>query len=130
KKYAITDRIIFQHFRQDVPDVLAAADIFVLPSLWEGLPIGLLEAMSMGKAIIASNVDGTKDIIVHNSNGELIELKNLAKELPEAIVKLAADDSLRMALGKQAIKTVQHNFNAAQMTLQIEQVYTQLLNKA
>ncbi|HUQ64514.1 MAG TPA: glycosyltransferase, partial [Flavitalea sp.] len=56
------ENITLCSFRQDVPDVLAAADIFVLPSLWEGLPIGLLEAMAMGKAIIASNVDGTSEI--------------------------------------------------------------------
>ncbi len=54
KQLGITDQVIFAPFRQDVPDVLAAADVFVLPSLWEGLPIGLLEAMAMGKAIIGT----------------------------------------------------------------------------
>ncbi|MES1160722.1 MAG: glycosyltransferase family 4 protein, partial [Bacteroidota bacterium] len=67
------DKITFWPFRQDVPDILAAADIFVLPSLWEGLPIGLLEAMAMGKAVIATNVDGTKEVVQDQHNGLLIE---------------------------------------------------------
>lgn len=124
------EQIIFQPFRQDVPHLLAAADIFVLPSLWEGLPIGLLEAMSMGKAIIASNVDGTKDIISSGQNGILIELNNLEAELPQAILNLASNENQRKELGNKAIQTVQNNFNAAQMTRQIETVYQKLLNKA
>lgn len=123
-------QILFQPFRQDVPHLLAAADIFVLPSLWEGLPIGLLEAMSMGKAIIASNVDGTKDIISSGQNGILIELNNLESELPQAILNLASNESQRKQLGNKAMQTVQNNFNAAQMTRQIETVYQKLLNKA
>ncbi len=130
KKAGIEQRIIFQNFRQDVPAVLAAADIFILPSLWEGLPIGLLEAMSMGKAIIASNVDGTKDIIEHNKNGILIELEQMDKELIPAILRLAQDDGLRKQLGNNARETVKHNFNAADMTKKIEKAYQQLLNKA
>ena len=123
-------QILFQPFGQDVPHLLAAADIFVLPSLWEGLPIGLLEAMSMGKAIIASNVDGTKDIISSGQNGILIELNNLEAELPQAILNLASNESQRKELGNMAIQTVQNNFNAAQMTRQIETVYQKLLKKA
>lgn len=129
KKAGIENRVIFQNFRQDVPDVLAAADIFILPSLWEGLPIGLLEAMSMGKAIIASNVDGTTDIIENNSNGCLIELADLNDHLPNAIVAMASDETLRRRLGEKARETVKHNFNAAEMTRQIEKEYDKLLTK-
>lgn len=129
KKSGIGHRVIFQHFRQDVPDVLAAADIFVLPSLWEGLPIGLLEAMSMGKAIIASDVDGTTDIIEHMQNGYLIGLKEMDSRLPAAIISMADDEALRKKLGEKARETVKHNFNAADMTRQIEAQYQKLLNK-
>jgi glycosyltransferase involved in cell wall biosynthesis len=129
KKAGIGNRVIFQNFRQDVPDVLAAADIFILPSLWEGLPIGLLEAMSMGKAIIASNVDGTTDIIENNTNGCLIELADMNDHLPAAIISMAADETLRKRLGEKARETVKHNFNAADMTRQIEKEYDKLLTK-
>ncbi|MFT3980376.1 MAG: glycosyltransferase family 4 protein [Ferruginibacter sp.] len=125
----LAGRILFQPFRQDVPAVLAAADIFILPSLWEGLPIGLLEAMSMGKAIIASNVDGTTDIIEHSKNGYLIELDDMEEKLPAAILSMSADADRRQQLGRQARETVKHNFNAASMTRQIENEYQKLLNK-
>lgn len=130
KKLKIEHAIHFLPFRQDVPDLLAASDIFVLPSLWEGLPIGLLEAMSMGKSIIATNVDGTKEIIQNESNGLLIETDNLVHNLTNAIVHLASDKDLRKRLAENAMQTVSDNFNATTMTRKIEKQYsTLILNK-
>jgi len=123
KDLKIEKNVIFQPFRQDVPDVLNAADIFVLPSLWEGFPIGLLEAMSMGKAVIATNVDGTCEIIKHQSNGHLVELKCLVNDLSEAIFFLAKDNSLRKQYGEKAKETVMNRFNASKMTYEIENIY-------
>ncbi|TXJ28330.1 MAG: glycosyltransferase family 1 protein [Chitinophagaceae bacterium] len=115
-------------FRQDVPAVLAAADIFVLPSLWEGLPIGLLEAMSMGKAIIASKVDGTIEIVHHEENGLLIDTKELVPGLTRALIGLSQSAPLREQYGRKAIETVRDRFNAENMTRQIEKLYLELLN--
>ncbi|RZM07430.1 MAG: glycosyltransferase, partial [Pedobacter sp.] len=125
----IEKSVIFLPFRQDVPDVLAAADIFILPSLWEGLPIGLLEAMSMGKTVIGTNVDGTSEVIEPNVNGLLLETEGLEEKLAEAILMLAADENMRKNFQLNAKKTVQDKFNAATMTRQIENVYAGLLNK-
>jgi glycosyltransferase involved in cell wall biosynthesis len=127
KELSIEKNIIFEPFRQDVPDILNAADIFILPSLWEGLPIGLLEAMSMGKAVIASNVDGTCEIIKDEHNGCLIALNNLQNELAKKIILLANDSELRQQYGSKAMETVKNRFNAATMTKQIEDIYTSLL---
>lgn len=121
------NRIILSPFRQDVPDVLAAAAIFVLASLWEGLPIALLEAMAMGKAIIASKVDGTREIIRHKENGLLIETDNLQQNLTESLLELSSDDQLRNQLQKNARQTVKDKFNAVDMTRQIEKIYQQVL---
>jgi glycosyltransferase involved in cell wall biosynthesis len=115
----LQDRITLEKFRQDVPDVLAAADIFVLPSLWEGLPIGLLEAMAMGKAIIASRVDGTKEIIEHGINGWLVDTEDLVNQLRDALVQLAGDPAKRERFSLQAMDTVRQRFNAAYMTRRI-----------
>jgi glycosyltransferase involved in cell wall biosynthesis len=121
------NRISLQPFRQDVPDILAASDIYVLPSLWEGLPIGLLEAMMMGKAVIASNVDGTSEIIEHNKNGLLVNTDNLVNDLTEKIVSLSLDAGLRKKFQIQAKQTVEQRFNAETMTREIERLYHQVL---
>jgi glycosyltransferase involved in cell wall biosynthesis len=125
----LQDRITLEKFRQDVPDVLAAADIFVLPSLWEGLPIGLLEAMAMGKAIIASRVDGTKEIIEHGVNGWLVDTEDLVNQLRDALVQLAGDEATRKRFSMQAMDTVRQRFNAADMTRKIENIYREVLAK-
>jgi glycosyltransferase involved in cell wall biosynthesis len=125
----LQDRITLEKFRQDVPDVLAAADIFVLPSLWEGLPIGLLEAMAMGKAIIASRVDGTKEIIEHGVNGWLVDTEDLVNQLRDALVQLAGDPAKRERFSLQAMDTVRQRFNAADMTRRIENIYKEVLEK-
>jgi len=129
KQLGIEDKVIFEPFRQDVPDVLAAGDIYVLPSLWEGLPIGLLEAMSIEKAIIGTQVDGTSEVLQHGSNGLLLALDNLENDLADAIVQLANDEPLRKQLGENARATVTGKYSAANMTRQIEAVYMELLNK-
>lgn len=127
KDLQIEDKVIFQPFRQDVPDVLKAADIFILPSLWEGLPIGLLEAMAMGKAIIGTQVDGTSEVIRDNENGVLISTDGLEGNLAKAIVGLAADAEMRKRLGEAARNTVSASFSAGNMTREIEGIYMKLL---
>jgi glycosyltransferase involved in cell wall biosynthesis len=127
KALQIEHKVFFEPFRSDVPAVLAAADIFVLPSLWEGLPIGLLEAMAMGKAIIGTRVDGTSEVLEHNSNGLLLALDQLEDTLADAIVALANDPVKRLRMGEAARGTVTARFSAATMTRQIEQVYLKLL---
>jgi glycosyltransferase involved in cell wall biosynthesis len=122
-------KITLLPFRQDVPDILAAADIFVLPSLWEGLPIGLLEAMAMGKAVIASNVDGTSEVVDDQVNGILIETENLTDNLAKALIKLANDPAMRQTFRQKAIETVNERYNAETMTRRIEKIYTDLVIK-
>lgn len=123
----IGDKIYMQTFRQDVPDVQAAADIYVLPSLWEGLPLGLLEAMAMGKAIIASGVDGTREVIHPGKNGLLVSPDNLVDEVSKAILQLASDPALRQQLGSEARSTITNTFSAGTMTRKTEAIYQRLV---
>lgn len=124
----MSERIVMQSFRQDVPDILAAADVYVLPSLWEGLPLGLLEAMAMGKAVIASRADGTKEVITHESNGLLANVENLEQQVTAAILRLAEDKALRTRLGEQARATITSTYSAAKMTRQVEDIYKKLIS--
>jgi glycosyltransferase involved in cell wall biosynthesis len=120
--FGLADKIHFSPFRQDVPDVLAAADIYVLPSLWEGLPIGLLEAMAMGKAVIGTRVDGTREVLQDGENGLMVEPGDTGA-LAAGILRLARERGLRDKMGARAMETVRQRFNAAVMTKEIENIY-------
>jgi glycosyltransferase involved in cell wall biosynthesis len=122
----VSDRVVFDNFRQDVPAVLHAVDIYCLPSLWEGFPIGVLEAMAMGKAVIASDVDGTREAIVHEHTGLLISARD-RDLLAKAIMRLITDSELRTTLQKNAYISVRKNFDVRDMTSKIETVYQQML---
>jgi len=126
KDLGISDRVIFDNFRQDVPAVLNAVDIYCLPSLWEGFPIGVLEAMAMAKAVIASDVDGTREAVEHEVTGLLVPPKD-ETALVAAIERLIHDPDLRTALQENAGRSVKANFDVRDMTHKIETVYQQML---
>lgn len=118
----IESKVIFTDFRQDVPDVLQALDIYCLPSLWEGLPLGVLEAMAMGKPVIASSIEASREVIEPGVNGLLVTPQDPA-QLAAAIARLAASTELRRTLGARAYQTIQSGFTAEEMTRQVEQLY-------
>ncbi len=129
KNLGIENDVYFQGFRSDVPDVLAAADIFALPSLWEGMAISLLEAMSMGKVVVASDVDGNSEVVRHLENGWLVGLDNIEENLANAFVTISKDDNLRKKLQEGAISTIHNRYSAAKMTKQTEEVYLKLYHE-
>lgn len=122
KKLNVESYIIFQDFRQDIPKVLAGIDIYCLPSLWEGLPIGLLEAMAMQKAIVATPVDGTKEAVKDGFSGLLVPHQS-PNELAKAILKLHFDKKLLAKLGLTAHETILDRFEVKQMVHEVEKVY-------
>ncbi|MBC6112123.1 glycosyltransferase family 4 protein [Pedobacter fastidiosus] len=128
KELDIERRIIFMDFRQDVPNILNAIDIYCLPSLWEGLPIGMLEAMAMNKAVVVTAIDGAKEVIINEENGILVPVQNPQK-LADALVLVANDAILRKKIGDNAGETILKNFSVAKMTRQIEFQYDKLVNK-
>lgn len=126
RELGLEDKIILQPFRQDVPRVLASSDIFVLPSLWEAFPIALLEAMSMGKAVIGTAVDGTPEIIRDGQNGLLIGVERMEQELAAAMERLCVDKDLRVRLQQAAIKSIYNKYNVETLAQRNEEVYTRL----
>lgn len=109
-------------FQSNVPELLEAIDIYTLVSRWEGLPIGLLEAMAMSKPIIASDVDGTREIIKNGENGFLV-LKEEVSRFADALVNLASDQSLRIKFGLNSKKEIEEHFSLGVMVSHIERVY-------
>ena len=128
RELGLEDRVILQPFRQDMPEVLAAVDIFVLPSLWEAFPIALLEAMSMGKAVIGTAIDGTPEIISDRENGLLVGVDRLKEELAAALTELCEDGDLRAALSQQAIKNIYNRYNVETLARKNEEIYKRLVS--
>lgn len=98
----LDDCVKFAGLKDDISLFLKDADLFILPSKYEGVPMSLIEAMASGLPIIASNVGGIPDMIDSNENGILINPD--ASELAETISKLLADNYLRETLGREAVK--------------------------
>ena len=123
----IASHIIFLPFRADVPALLQAIDIYCLPSLWEGLPIGLLEAMAMRKAVIVTAVDGSKEIVTDRQNGLMVPARDPAA-LATAMGTLHTDLVLRDAMQQAAAVTVNQLYCAKGMTRQVEDLYEDVLH--
>lgn len=92
-----------------LPEILNQHEIFILPSLWEGMPKALLEAMACGVPVIGTNMNGTKEVIEHGKNGILCETDPAS--IREAIRTLMEDEELRQKLGKNARRTIVEHYN-------------------
>jgi glycosyltransferase involved in cell wall biosynthesis len=125
-KENLASRVHFAGRRNDVPSLLRAADLFVLPSLWEGLPNVVLEAMAAGTPIVASRVEGISDLLVDDRTG-LIVPPNSAGDLAEAIDRLLADQEHARKMGYSAQHFVRERFTWDHVIAQYEQLYTDLL---
>ncbi|MDH3258792.1 MAG: glycosyltransferase, partial [Deltaproteobacteria bacterium] len=119
---ALGETVLFLGSRRDIPDILAALDVFVMPSLWEGLPVALLEAMSFSLPAVVSEVGGVAEIIENGENGFMVPPRD-GTVLSRTIMELYKNDCLRRHLGKNARKTVAERFNAVTMTKRMESIY-------
>lgn len=124
----LNEYIIFTGFRSDIPEVTAVFNIAVLASFFEGLGRVLLEAMVLGKPVVATNVGGIPYLVEDGVNGFLVPAGNAAA-LAGAIIRLLKDKPLRDALGQKARKTVDDNFSAEKMVEDIRRVYAELLEE-
>jgi glycosyltransferase involved in cell wall biosynthesis len=121
----INEHLSFVGFHTDVPAVLNAIDIYCLPSLWEGLPIGILEAMAMKKPVVATPVDGTKEIITHEKTGLLFPEKN-HHALADALIRLIQDVRLREQLGNQARAEIEKTFSTDRVAREVAREYLKI----
>ena len=106
----IAGECVFTGSRADIYDVMAAMDVFVLPSLHEGIPMALLEAMALRRPVVASAVGGMVEIIDDRSNGLLVAPRD-ERGLASACLALAADPDLARGLGETARQTVEKRFS-------------------
>lgn len=123
------ERVHFLGSRSDVADLLDASDLFVLPSLWEGLSMALLEAMATGLPIVASKVSGTVQAIVPGKHGLLIPPGD-AQAIVDAISQVLSDSDRARAMGAAARERVIAEFSASkQADAHLDLYYRTLANK-
>jgi glycosyltransferase involved in cell wall biosynthesis len=122
----LTDKVRFLGFRRDVPDLLASYDVYVHPSLWEGLSVSILEAMASGKAIVATDVVGNREQIKHERTG-LMAPPRSSQALSEAVCRLLDDPSLARQLGLQAHAMAREQFSQEMMVDRNVAVYDRLV---
>ena len=121
-----TDKnIIFLGWRDDVPRILSVFDIFLLPSLNEGMGRVLAEAMALGKPIVASNVGGIPDLVIHGKNGYLVPPQN-PEELAKYTQLLLEDKDKREKMGR-AGKEMASGFTHEAMVQKIARLYEELM---
>ena len=123
--HQMSDYVYRSLFRTDVPDLLHCIDVYCLPSLWEGLSIALLEAMAMGKAIVATPTDGTKEVITHEDDGLLIPFSQ-PQALADALTRLRKDFVLCKQCGEHARQLVAQRFDAQRVSDVVSNIYKQL----
>jgi glycosyltransferase involved in cell wall biosynthesis len=121
----LTDRVILTGLRRDVPDLLAAFDVFALSSLWEGLPLVALQAMAAGLPVVCTQVDGTAEAIVDGVTGLLVPPAQ-PRALGEAIVSLLRDPA-RMRRMATAGRRRAEDFSLRKMVATIDALYQELL---
>jgi len=112
----IADRVLNLGPRHDVPELLAASDLYIMPSLWEGMPVALVEAMGAGKPIVASRVGGIPDMIRDGVDGALLNDPNDAVELASILDRLYLDEQLRASMAASAHDRAVARYGVATMT--------------
>lgn len=124
----LTSKIIFAGLRDDVEMILERAELFVLPSLWEGMPNVLLEAMIAGKPVIATDVGGISEVVINGETGVLVAPKD-SDALANAILNLFKDKMKAENMGKAAGNRVEKHFSISGTLEKTENLYRELLKE-
>ncbi|EJT5929205.1 TPA: glycosyltransferase family 4 protein [Clostridium perfringens] len=126
KKLNVYDDILFLGYRNDISNVISHCDLIVLSSLWEGLPLTPIEVFMRKKTIVATNVDGTPEIVKDNFNGLLVDSKN-SSEISKAIIKIYENINLKEKFEKNAYKTYIDNFTIEEFADKYLKYYMNLI---
>jgi glycosyltransferase involved in cell wall biosynthesis len=118
----VSDRCVFLGERTDVPELLAAADLVVLPSLFEGLPVSVLEAMAAERPVIATAIGGTDEAVTTEVSGLLVPPRD-PSALAAAIRRLAGDPALAQRLAAAGRARVERSFSADATARQVMRIY-------
>jgi len=123
----LTDTVDFLGVRPDARRLMGGLDVFVVPSRQEGLPVALLEAMALERAVVATSVGGVPEVVQHEVNGIIVPPEDPGA-LAASVLGLLRDRDLAQRLGSAASRTVEERFSSARMAEELVQVYRQVLS--
>lgn len=129
REEGLEDRFVLAGWRRDVAEVLRAADVLALTSLWEGLPRTLVQARLVGVPVVATAVNGSPEVVVDGRTGLLVEPGDVGA-IAEALAALASDDELRRHLGRGdgvSEEAFRHEFDQDVMVERQVALYDRLL---
>lgn len=129
KEMGLGNRVMFLGFRDDITDIINCLDIFVISSYHEGIPMVLLEAMALKKAIVATAVGGINEIIEKDISGLLVNSGD-ALALAEACIKILNNNNTRNRLESGAFKRMEEEFSIEIQKKWIVKIYNDLMNMA
>jgi glycosyltransferase involved in cell wall biosynthesis len=122
RELGLESAVHFLGLRRDVPLIFRALDLYVMPSLWEGLPLALLQAMGAGLPVVASRVSGAQEVIRPGDNGLLVP-PAAPEALAAAILELYEGPDRRAEMGRRARLTVAENYSQEVMLRRLEALY-------
>ena len=126
RRLRIQSKVNFLGFRRDIGDLLSAADIVALPSLWEGLSIALLEAMAAGKPIVTTSIGSNVEVVSDDVEAMIVPPKD-PQCLADAVTRLALDRDKRERLGAAARKRFENNYTLSRMQDGYRELYLSLV---
>ncbi|HET8565960.1 MAG TPA: glycosyltransferase [Solirubrobacterales bacterium] len=126
ERLGVAERVRFLGRREDVPELLAACDVFALPSLYEGTSLAVLEAMAARRAVVSSAIAGTEELIEDGRSGLLVPAGD-AGALAGALRRLLGDSGLREQLAEHARQRVEREFTRVRLAARVGAVYRELL---
>jgi glycosyltransferase involved in cell wall biosynthesis len=122
----VDQRVTFLGFRNDLGNLLSAADLVVLPSLWEGLSIALLEAMAAGKPIVTTRIGSNLEVVRNEETALLVEPGNVG-ELVDSILRCSANEALTRELGRNALLAFLRSYTQERMLQDYLHLYRQAI---
>jgi len=128
KNKGLEESVIFTGMRRDITDILSSIDIFVLSSIKEGFPNSLLEAMAMGKPIVATAIGGIPEIIQHGANGLLVQSADI-EGLAAAIKTIIDNPLMAQRIGRAARDFIEKNYSIDATVRKWETLYRQILEQ-
>ncbi len=129
QRLGVENRCLFVGFQRDLQKIFRAMDLFVLPSLTEGLPNVVLEAFSWAKPVVVTPVGGVPELVEEGVNGMFVPPQN-SDLLAEAMTRILDEPQMRHKMGLAGFDTVKKDFGFVAQARKLERVYSEILEEA